>query len=669
MTTIIMISQDSSVIIGPEDGDGGGSGDGGGGSPESKEESAEPKTPSGGAQQGEQKAKKREQLRERRYKNSLSTVESDESEELSNATNSNSSSAASTLSSGNSLGLELPTGQRSSASGTEGSSGSGGSRGTTAADSAFLSSPESCEEIVGKAKARARVAKPQRRSLPRTLSFSSGSSSSIFITSTPSATSKDDSALGSLGSPGESFGAPRGHPGTPVRSVPGKTYSSPANGPHGIKFYINSATGRADLKTTNGGEGLVTRSLGRIVEAPTLSLPENREDILAANSNVDSYCTANRKAPRKKRLPSTFSIYSDINDLQSLLRRQENILAGNTNADQRLQPKILEESEEEDSWNAADVCADIICSTEDDDDNESDEESSSDLTSSPLAAELASCCSSSSSKNSSAASSGKIVMPSGAHKHPHNSLLPELLRRRHHNGRRSSGEDEYLDSLLEDTDSSGSRSSSGASAAFEVTRPPRLLMEEEGRQLAANPSVESEVVRRRSKKAAGKFSYSALSLSSSRSILRRHTTYVKSTSNVSEAVEKESSVAKLLRPHVHSWHRNRGRNKNNGSGKKRMSMLWNSKVRTNSLLHRVILRYNVVMSLGERIAEIPPCPNIGIPFPLRLSRNVRLSAFLQRLTFEMKNERNIFISNNGHAPGSNEPGININHRTICRFRP
>ena len=176
-------------------------------------------------------------------------------------------------------------------------------------------------------------------------------------------------------------------------------------------------------------------------------------------------------------------------------------------------------------------------------------------------------------------------MPTGVHKHPHNSLLPELLRRRHHRGgRRSSEEDEYLDSLLEDD---SSRSSSGASA-FEVTRPPRLLMEEDetpkSEILAANSNVDSEVVRRRSKRARGKFSYSALSLSSSRSILRRHTTYVKSTSNVSEAVEKESSMSKLLRPHVHSWHRRRNKDKKeqrqNNGGKKRMSMLWNSKVRT-----------------------------------------------------------------------------------------
>ena len=55
MTTIIMISQDSSVIIGPEDGTGGG------GSPESKEETAaETKTSLGGAQ-GEQQIKGREQ--------------------------------------------------------------------------------------------------------------------------------------------------------------------------------------------------------------------------------------------------------------------------------------------------------------------------------------------------------------------------------------------------------------------------------------------------------------------------------------------------------------------------------------------------------------------------------------------------------------------------------
>ena len=187
-------------------------------------------------------------------------------------------------------------------------------------------------------------------------------------------------------------------------------------------------------------------------------------------------------------------------------------------------------------------------------------------------------------------SSSEIVMPTGVHKHPHNSLLPELLRRRHHRGgqggRRSSEEDEYLDSLLEDD---SSRSSSGASA-FEVTRPPRLLMEEEetpkNEILVANSNVDSEVVRRRSKRAGaarGKFSYSALSLSSSRSILRRHTTYVKSTSNVSEAAEKESSMPKLLRPHVHSWHRKRNKDKKeqrNNGGKKRMSMLWNSKVRT-----------------------------------------------------------------------------------------
>lgn len=436
MTTIIMISQDSSVIIGPEDDSASRSPEGK--RPESGEESVEPKTPLLGAQ-GEHQPKKRE----RRYNNSLSTVESDESEELN--TNSNSSSAASTLSSGNSLGLELPT-QRSSASGTEGSSGS---RGTTAGDSAFLSSPESCEDI-GKHKSKVRVAKPQRRSLPRTLSFSSGSSSSIFITSTPS-TSKDDSALslgcpremteshgrwgspgGHIVTPGGHLVTPGGHRGTPVGpppAVPGRTYSSPANGPHGIKFYINSATGKADLKTTNGGEGLLTRSLGRIVEAPTLSVAMPSVEILAANSNVDSYCTANRKnghPPSRKKLPSTFSIYSDIHDLQSLLRRQQNITeAGEghwgspggdlgTPGGQHGAPgghrKILpltEEDSEEDGWNANDVCADIIGSTE----SESDEESSSNLTSSPLAAELASCCSSSS-KNSSAPSGKVAEIPS-----------------------------------------------------------------------------------------------------------------------------------------------------------------------------------------------------------------------------------------------------------------
>ena len=160
--------------------------------------------------------------------------------------------------------------------------------------------------------------------------------------------------------------------------VPGKTYSSPANGPHGIKFYINAATGRADLKAS---PGLVTRSLGRIVEAaPTLSLPQ--EQVLAGNSNVESYCTTKRRGGRRK-LPSTFSIYSDVGDLQSLLQRQRNIQSQNKG---NLLQNLTEEESDEDGWNAADVCADIICTTDDED----DAESSSDLTSSssPLAAEL-----------------------------------------------------------------------------------------------------------------------------------------------------------------------------------------------------------------------------------------------------------------------------------------
>ena len=314
MTTIIVISQDSSVIIGPNDGSGG--------PDKSGEDSQSPKGPARspmdppkGPSKGPPQAP--EEPRARRYNNSLSTVESDES--------SNPSSAASTLSSGNSLGLELPSGatQRPTESGTE-----SGSRGTTAADSAFLSSPDSIEEGGGGSKGRrGRVAKPARRSLPRTLSFSSGSSSSIFITSPPAAsaaTSKDDSAL--LGSSRRSI----------ERRVPEKEevppaparYCSPANGPHGVKFYINSATGKADLKTTNGGEGLVTRSLGRIVEAPSLSVAEPPLEGDAGGGGVgggvQSYCTENRKAKAAARaarkLPANFSIYSDIHDLQSLLR-------------------------------------------------------------------------------------------------------------------------------------------------------------------------------------------------------------------------------------------------------------------------------------------------------------------------------------------------------------
>ena len=154
-------------------------------------------------------------------------------------------------------------------------------------------------------------------------------------------------------------------------------------------------------------------------------------------------------------------------------------------------------------------------------------------------------------------------------------------------------EDEYLDSLLnEDNEDSSGRSSS----SFEVTRPPRLLLveeEEEPKSLAAGNS--------KLKNNKGKFSYSALSLTNIK-LRRRHTTYVKSTSNVSEAAaedtghnwshlvttghkEKESSAPpRLLPKHVHSWHRKGGRGKReSGGGKKRMSMLWNSKVRAVSL--------------------------------------------------------------------------------------
>ena len=110
MTTIIVISQDSSVIIGPNDGSGG--------PDKSGEDSQSPKGPARspmdppkGPSKGPPQAP--EEPRARRYNNSLSTVESDES--------SNPSSAASTLSSGNSLGLELPSGatQRPTESGTE----------------------------------------------------------------------------------------------------------------------------------------------------------------------------------------------------------------------------------------------------------------------------------------------------------------------------------------------------------------------------------------------------------------------------------------------------------------------------------------------------------------------------------------------------------------------
>ena len=91
-------------------------------------------------------------------------------------------------------------------------------------------------------------------------------------------------------------------------------------------------------------------------------------------------------------------------------------------------------------------------------------------------------------------------------------------------------EDEYLDSLLnEDNEDSSGRSSS----SFEVTRPPRLLLveEEEPKSLAAGNS--------KLKNNKGKFSYSALSLTNIK-LRRRHTTYVKSTSNVSEAAAEDA---------------------------------------------------------------------------------------------------------------------------------
>ena len=179
-------------------------------------------------------------------------------------------------------------------------------------------------------------------------------------------------------------------------------------------------------------------------------------------------------------------------------------------------------------------------------------------------------------------------MPTGVHKHPHNSLLPELLRRRHHRGRSSTEEDEYLDSLLED-------SSDRSSSSFEVTRPPRLgggggggdeVNSRELPEKAVNSGSEAARRRIRSKKARGKFSYSALNLSNSR-ILRRHTTYVKSTSSVNEAVAaSEAAAASAAAPkHVHSWHRSRNGKKKEGQQqqpqqKKRMSMIWNSKVQS-----------------------------------------------------------------------------------------
>jgi hypothetical protein len=347
--------------------------------------------------------------------------------------------------------------------------------------------------------------------------------------------------------------------------------SSPANGPHGIKFYINPKSGKVDLKTplSVASSQYGCRSLGRMTTGEPV---DSQFHSLVSTEPINvvgipNYCTATRssgslrtndtgrKGSRGRKAASTesatFSIYSDITDLKSLLRRQQKIL-----------PAPEEEEEEavdvDDVWNlngdAKDICGDVIvCTTDDDDDD------SSDLASPQI--EAASCCSSSS-KNSSA-----VVLPTGCHKHPRetSALLPLLLR-----PRGSEEEDDYLDSLLRD-DLDYERRSSSASALFEVTRPPRLLDEDdEVKEEEDEKSKKKKVRSLRSGSSGGKFSYSAMSLSNSR-ILRRHTTYIKSTSNVADAVAaSEAEEKSLTRPHIHSWHR-----KKKNMQRRRM-MIWNA---------------------------------------------------------------------------------------------
>ncbi len=491
----------------------------------------------------------------RRYKSSLSTLESD-SEEL----NQSSSSAASTLSSRNSLGL-LPQGQlrRSPASGT-------GTNTTTGGDSAFLSSPESVEELRKKGSGGSRAQKPQRRSLPRTLSFSSGSSSSVFVSSTPLPEQKDeeDASLDEA----------------TLVSNEVTVKSSPANGPHGIKFFINPRSGKMDLKAPVPPPSLVdigrTRSLDRSQENDLQPGGSSRQQPHSINViRVPNYCTTSRcsrsdeyKAKRKK--DASFSIYSDVKDLPSLLLRQQKIL-----------PATEEEDDEDDGadgWNldASDVCCDVACSTDDDDE-------SSDLTTSPLVLEAASCSSS---------SSAGVVLPSGCHRHPahHVPLLSALRRRR--SDEDEEDEDDYLDSLLkDDLDVMQQKRSSSASALFEVVKPPRMLLGEDD---DAREEGRNNLRQGKKKKStdSGKFSYSALSLTNSRILRRRHTTYVKSTSDVplaaassavkdtSSGVDSEATASPPeSRPHVHSWHRKKKREEKKlqrQEQQRKRIMIWNS---------------------------------------------------------------------------------------------
>ncbi len=186
-------------------------------------------------------------VRQRRYKNSVSTQESDSEEP-----NNSSSSAASTLSSGNSL----PVGASS-----DGGGGGGHRRRTMVPRRLLLSSLDDFSLSYSSSTASSSGEKQEQRgrhseqpfgskqAASRTQSFCSRPSSSPCL-STKEIRLQQPRRPPSQQRQQQQRAMPPAKPERSARAATRSSYktSSPCNGPHGLKFFVNPSSGKMDLK-------------------------------------------------------------------------------------------------------------------------------------------------------------------------------------------------------------------------------------------------------------------------------------------------------------------------------------------------------------------------------------------------------------------------------------
>jgi hypothetical protein len=313
--------------------------------------------------------------------------------------------------------------------------------------------------------------------------------------------------------------------GAEAKNSSKNTFSSPINGPHGLKFFVNPVSGQMDVKP--GSEEFDTRSLERQRQQQQEMKDKKFSAINTVGlPTVPNYCTlTNRrkvihvKDERSKtqsldRTSASFSIYSDINDLKDLLKA--------TKAEQRRKSRPREpilwefQDSEEECMDTGDAIEDEIYGD--------------------------------------ANSLVKAILPTGCHRHPKHVSLPPVSK----DSLIDEKEDFFLNSLLHDEEpikathslanlwSKPSLEDASYSLDLRANRAKKsmttslegLLDSSSAKSTSKNSSVTSSDLKAR------RFSsrLSGLNLAAGSKILRRHTTYVKS-----------SSLSKP-KVHVHSWH-------------------------------------------------------------------------------------------------------------------